>query len=136
MVTTTNTSDKVLKFRDKYITQHGVPRKIHVDQGSCFTSNKFKIFCNNEGIELVYSPVNDHRGTGSVERTIGSLKNFVLTYASEKEHKSVEVMVDKALGALRFSKNATTKLTPFEAHHGQKRTPFYETLRKNRALKI
>ena len=34
MVTTTNTSDKVLKFLDKYITQHGVPRKIHVDQGS------------------------------------------------------------------------------------------------------
>ena len=62
MVTTTNTSDKILKFLDKYITQHGVPRKIHVDQGSCFTSNKFKSFCNSEGIELVSSPVNDHRG--------------------------------------------------------------------------
>ena len=106
-VTTTNISDKVLKFLDKYITQHGVPRKIHVDQGSCFTSNKFKSFCNSEGFELVYSPVNDHRGTGSVERTIGSLTNFVLNYASEKEHKSLESMVDKALGALRFSKNAT-----------------------------
>ena len=89
MVTTTNTSDKVLKFLDKYITQHGVPRKIHVDQGSCFTSNKFKSFFNSEGIELVYSPVNDHRGTGSVERTIGRLNNLVLTYASEKEHKSL-----------------------------------------------
>ena len=60
MVTTTNTSDKVLKFLDKYISHHGVPRKIHVDQGSCFTSNKFKSFCNEEGIELMYSPVNDH----------------------------------------------------------------------------
>ena len=64
MVTTTNTSDKVLKFLDKYITHHGVPLKIHVDQGSCFTSNKFKSFCNKEGIELMYSPVIDHRGTG------------------------------------------------------------------------
>ena len=63
--------------------------------------------------------MNDHRGTGSVERTIGSLKNFVLTYASEKEHKFLECMVDKALGALRFSKKATTKVTPFEAHHGR-----------------
>ena len=61
MVTTTNTSDKVLKLLDKYITQHGVPRKIHFDQESCFTSNKFKGFCNSEGIELVYSPVNDNR---------------------------------------------------------------------------
>ena len=30
MVTITKTSDKVLKFLDKYITQHEVPRKIHV----------------------------------------------------------------------------------------------------------
>ena len=135
MVTTTNTSDKVLKFLDKYITQHGVPRKIHVDQGSCFTSNTFKSFCNSEGIELMYSPVNDHRGTGSVERTIGSLKNFVLTYATDKEHESLESMVDKALGALRFSKNATTKLTPFEAHHGREANTVLRNLTKKPSLK-
>ena len=129
MVTTTNLSDKVLKFLDKYITQHGVPR------GSCFTSNKFKSFCNSEGIELMYSPVNDHRGTGSVERTIGSLKNFVLTYATEKEHKSLESMVDKALGALRFSKNATTKLTLFEAHHGREANTVLRKLTKKPSLK-
>ena len=135
MVTTTNTSDKVLKFLNKYISHHGVPRKIHVDQGSCFTSNKFKSFCNEEGIELMYSPVNDHRGTGSVERTIGSLKNFVLTYATEKGHKSLESMVDKALGALRFSKNATTKLTPFEAHHGREANTVLRNLTKKPSLK-
>ena len=135
MVTTTNTSDKVLKFLDKYITQHGVPRKIHVDQGSCFTSNKFKSFCNSKCIELMYSPVNDHRGTGSVERTIGSLKNFVLTYATDKEHNSLESMVDKALGALRFSKNATNKLTPFEAHHGREANTVLRNLTKKPSLK-
>ena len=135
MVTTTNTSDKVLKFLDKYITQHGVPRKIHADQGSCFTSNKFKSFYNSKGIELVYSPVNDHRGTGSVERTIGSLKNFVITYASEKEHKSLESMVDKALGALPFSKNATTKLTHFEAHRGREANTVLRNLTKKPSLK-
>ena len=115
MITTIDTSDKVSKFLDKYITQQGVPRKIHVNQGSCFTSNKFKSFCNTDGIDLISSPENDHRGTGSAERRIGSLKDFVLTYASEKEHKSLESMVDKALGALLFSKNATTKLSSFEA---------------------
>ena len=135
MVTTTNTSDKDLKFLDKYITQHGVPLKIHVDQGSVFTSNKFKSVCNSEGIELMYSPVNDHRGTGSVERTIGSLKNFVLIYATEKEHKSLESMVDKALGALRFSKNATTKLSTFEPHHGRKANTVLRNLTKKPSLK-
>ena len=135
MVTTTNTFEKVLKFLDKYITQRGVPRTNLVDQGSRFTSNKFKSFCNSEGIEIVYSPVNDHRGTSSVERTIGSLKNFVLTYASEKEHKSLECMVDKVLGALRFSKNATTKLTPFEAHHGREANTVSCNLTKKPSLK-
>ena len=83
----------------------------------------------------MYSPVNDHRGTGSVERTIGSLKNFVLTYASEKEHKSLESLVDKALGALRFSKNATTKLTPFEAHHGREANTVLRNLTKKPSLR-
>ena len=81
-----------------------------MDQGSRFTSYEFENFCISEGIELSYFPVNNHRGTGSVERTVGGPKNFGLTYATEKEHKSLELMVNKALGALRFSKNATSKL--------------------------
>ena len=70
-----------------------------------------------------------------MERTIGSLKNFVLTYASEKEHKSLECMVDKALGVLRFSKNATTKLTPFEAHHSREGNIVLRNLTKKSSLK-
>ena len=79
--------------------------------------------------------MNDHRGTGSVERTIASLKYFVLTYESEKEHESLECMVDKALSALRFSKNATTKLTPFEAHHGREANTVLRNLTKKPSLK-
>ena len=69
-----NKSDKVLKFIKQYISQYGVPRKIFMDQGSSFTSNAVKSFYNSEGREIIYSPVNDHRATGCVERTIGSLK--------------------------------------------------------------
>ena len=57
-----------------YTSHHGVPRKDFMDQGSSLTSKKVKYFCNSEGIENVYSPVNYHRATGYVERTIGSLK--------------------------------------------------------------
>ena len=55
-------------------------------------SNKFKNFCNSERIELLYSPVNNHRGTGLLERINVSLKNLVLIYATEKEHKSLELI--------------------------------------------
>ena len=84
MVCGNNRSDKILKFLKSYITNHGVPRKIHVDQGTSFMSNEIKAFCNGEGIEIIKSPVNDHRATGCVERTIGSLKNSILTFAQEK----------------------------------------------------
>ena len=117
MVCGNNRSDKILKFLKSYITNHGVPRKIHVDQGTSFMSNEIKAFCNGEGIEIIKLPVNDHRATGCVERTIGSFKNSILTFTQEKHPEPMEKMVERALGALRFSKNATVKLSPFEAHH-------------------
>ena len=81
MVCGNNRSDKILKFLKSYITNHGVPRKIHVDQGTSFMSNEIKAFCNGEGIQIIKSPVNDHWATGCVERTIGSLKNSILLFA-------------------------------------------------------
>ena len=44
-------------------------------------------------------------------------------------------MVDKALGALRFSKSATTKLTPFEAHHGREANTVLRNRTKKPSLK-
>ena len=90
-----------------------------MDQGSSFISKVFKSFCNSEGIEIMYSPVKDNRATGCVERTIGSLKNFVLTYAKEKDSGNLESVVEPALSALRFAPNSTLKISPFEAHHGR-----------------
>ena len=108
MVCGNNRSDKILKFLKSYISNHGVPRKIHIDQGTSFMSNAIKAFCNGEGIEIIKSPVNDHRATGCVERTIGSLKNSILTFANEKNPEPLEKMVELALGALRFSKKLDT----------------------------
>ena len=44
-------------------------------------------------------------------------------------------MVDKALDALRFSKNATTKLIPFEAHHGRETNTVLRKLTKKPSMK-
>ena len=126
-----NRSDKILKFLKSYITNHGVPRKIHMDQGTSFMSNEIKAFCNGEGIEIIKSPVNEHRATGCVERTIGSLKNSILTFVQEKSPEPLEKMVERALGALRFSKNATLKISPFEAHHGREANTVLRNLTKN-----
>ena len=116
-----------------------------MDQGSSFTSNAVKSFCISEGTEIIYSPVKDHRATGCVERTIGSLKNFVLTYAKEKDSGNLESMIERALSALRFAPKATLKISPFEAHHGREankvlrnltKKPTSQNLTWDRVLKI
>ena len=79
IVCISNRSDKIVKFLKAYIIAHGVPRQIRVDQGTNFMSKEVQTFCHGEGFEIFTSPVNDHRATGCVERTIGSIKNSVLT---------------------------------------------------------
>ena len=96
-----------------------MPRMIYVEQGTNFLSHNVKTFCNAEGIDITRSPVNVHRATGCVERAIGSLKNSILTYAREKNLESLEKMVERALREIKFSTNATLKVTPIEAHHGR-----------------
>ena len=134
MVCGNNRSDKIMKFLKSYITNHGVPRKIHLDQGTSFMSNEIIAICNGEGIEIIKSPVNDHRATGCVERTIGSLKNSILTFVQEKQPEPLEKMIERALGTLRFSKNATLKISPFEAHHGREANTVLRNLTKKTSL--
>ena len=70
------------------MNNHGVPRKIHVDQGTNFMSKDVEKFCYADGIEIVQSPVNDHRATSCVEKTIRSLKNSILTYAWNRNNQN------------------------------------------------
>ena len=113
------------------MNNHGVPIRIHVDQRTNFMLHNVKSFCNAEGIEIIQPPINDHRATGCVERTIVSLKNSILTYARKKNPEPLEKMVERALGALRFSPNATLKITPFETHHGREQGGQYRTPKSN-----
>ena len=52
--------------------------KIQVDQVSNFMSHDVKPVCNEEGIEIVNSSVNDQRATGCVSGTIVSLENLAI----------------------------------------------------------
>ena len=64
----------VLKFLNKYIYQHGVPRTIRLDQARCSTGKKFETFCTENNITPIFAPANDHRAIGLVERIIQTIK--------------------------------------------------------------
>ena len=116
-------------------TTHGIVRQIRVNHGTNFMSDDVKKFCPQEGFEWIVSPVNDHRATGRVERTISSPENSVLMYAREENSEPFVKMLERALGALRFSQNATLKLRLFEAHHGREDKTVLENLTKKAVSK-
>ena len=62
---------------------------VDVYQGLNFMSRAVKVLCNGDGIEIVQSPVNNHRATGCNERTKGSLKHSKLTFAREEKTKTL-----------------------------------------------
>ena len=70
-----------------------------------------------------------------VERTIGSIKNYVLTYLQENNNYKIGLMITRALSALRFVPQSKTKLTPFEAYHGREANTAFRNLTKKPSLK-
>ena len=98
-----------------------------MDQATGFFSNEIQNFCNYEGIELIKSPVKDHRATGMVERTIGSIKSYVLTYLQENKNYKFS----RALSPLCFVPQSKTKITSFEAYYGREAKTALRNLSKN-----
>ena len=110
----------VLKFLNKYIYQHGVPRTIRLDQARCFTGKKFEIFCTEDNITPLYAPANDHRAIGLVERIIQTIKRQLSCMKSQLKKFDIENSLKAIMQRLRISTQKTINITSFEAHFGRK----------------
>ena len=101
---------------------HGVPRNIRCDQAQGFRAKKFLIYCKTNIIKLIFAPVDDHRAMGMVERLIRTLKSRLAIMKIDKNNKPYKLASDVAelIKTLRITPNATTKVTPFEAHFGRR----------------
>ena len=67
------TAEVVTRFLSELHLLFGLPRALRSDQGTRFTSTHLQHWCANNGVQLIYSPVGDHRGTGLVERLFRTL---------------------------------------------------------------
>ena len=106
-----------------------------MDQAIGFFSNEIQNFCYHEGIQLIKFPVKEQRATGMVERTIGSIKNYMLTYLQENKNYKFGFVISRALSALRFVLHSKTKLTQFEAYHCREANTTLRKLTKKSSLK-
>ena len=117
---TKSTSRKcTVKFLRSYIDTHGVPESIHSDQFSGFKGKTLKKFCSELNIEQKFCPVGDHRGCGLVERTIQTIKRRLGVMMLEENNKSIKLCLSIIMRDLRWNKQKTIQVSPFQAHFGR-----------------
>ena len=108
----------VLKFLTKKFTDNGTPQCIRTVNGSCFKSNEFKKFCNDENIKRIRCTPNIQPGTGQVERMIRTIKS--LTRANMADGLKFEDSVQLAIKTIRQTPHSRLNMTPFQMHLGRK----------------
>ena len=114
---TKSTSGKcTVKFLRSYIDIHGVPESIRSDQFSGFKGKTLKKFCSELNIEQKFCPVGDHRGCGLVERTIQTIKRRLGVMMLEENNKSIKLCLSTIMRDLRWNKQKTIQVSPFQAH--------------------
>ena len=111
-------TEKVIKFLQRYIPRHGIPKTIRTDTATIFRSTKFKDFCKKKW-HIIHEEctIRDHRGKGKVERLIRTINERL------RANKKIIITKDKTglseiLFALRLNPSATNK-SPYERYTSQ-----------------
>lgn len=85
----------------------GIPRTIHVDNGTDFRSNSFRKSCLMHGINLEFRPVKQPRYGGHIERLIGTIVKEIhdlpgTTFSSIKERDSYDAEKNAVMSKSEF----------------------------------
>ena len=110
-------TEKVIEFLKKYITRHGIPKKIKPDPASIFQGKKFKTFFRNQFINHVECPIKDHRSMVKIK--------LLIRMINERLHTDKKIITTKdksglseILFALRMNLSAKRR-SPYECYTGQ-----------------
>ena len=85
--------------------------------------NQVKTFRNKNKIDIIESPLNDHRSIGLVERLTQTIKNRLACIKEENSSTNafhVKHALKIRIHQLRICKQRTTRMSPFKAHFGRK----------------
>ena len=115
-------TDTAIKYLEKYIKFHGIPRNIRCDQAQAFKSRQFEIFCNNHNIKLILAPAGDHRANGMIERLIQTIKRRLSVLNNDPKWSKITLAdkITEVIQEIKLIPNTTTKIAPFTAHFGRK----------------
>ena len=108
-------------FLNKYMSIHGVPRSIRMDQARCQKGNIIRDLCSRNNIRVIFAPANDHRLIGLVERLIQTVKRRLgCIKLDPKQHPfNIKQSLRQIAQELRICRKKATNISPFEAHFGR-----------------
>lgn len=71
------TAESVVSSLKQIFRTHGIPRKVHSDNGPPFDSNFYQLFAKSYDFQIVTSSPKYARSNGMIERAIGTMKNIL-----------------------------------------------------------
>ncbi|XP_059482982.1 uncharacterized protein K02A2.6-like isoform X2 [Neocloeon triangulifer] len=119
----------VIKFARKLFRMQGVCDVAVCDNGPGFRAEEFKKFCEDNGVELIYSPPYSPQTNGQAEKAVQTVKRF-LKKVPEKDW-------DNKLDSFLLGHNSTpserTGIAPAEFNLGRKPLTLLDKLRPEAA---
>lgn len=115
---TSKNSLNVLKCLKHFLSHHGIPKKIVVDNGIEFISSIFKDFMELYDIKLHTSTAKSSTGNSPVERFHSTITELIRIIHNSNKNILVEEIMNEAIITYNNSIHSVTKLTPFELKSG------------------
>ncbi|CAK9296501.1 unnamed protein product [Gordionus sp. m RMFG-2023] len=108
------TTESTIKELLKIISLFGIPNMIVSDNGTNFTSSLFKKFCNDHGIDHIFTAPHHQQSNGQCERMIRSMKICMNRNMESNNKIDLDIALEKFLFNYRNAPNATTNKIPSE----------------------
>lgn len=106
-------------FYEHFITNYGIPTRIHSDQGACFESEIIKELCKITGMKKSHTTIYHPMGNPIPERFNRTLLNMLGTLEPDKKTDWKKYLPSLTY-AYNCTRHETTKISPHELMFGRK----------------
>lgn len=117
-VTKSTTSEKLIQILRKIFSRHGLPHCLQTDNGSCFVSEQFEHYLEENGIMHRKTTPLWPSANGQIERINSSILKRIRIAEAEKRNWKTDL--DTYMLMYRSSPHATTGVSPAELLYGRK----------------
>ncbi|XP_024890785.1 uncharacterized protein LOC112466753, partial [Temnothorax curvispinosus] len=108
----------VVRALEKFVQEYGVPCKIILDRGTCFTSSRFAEFCSEQEIHHTLNSPRHPQANGQIKRINFTLIPVLQASLQDNEGRDWDSKLLEAQRNLNDASNATTRKSAFELLYG------------------